>query len=184
MPKGKVIRWLLIIVGAVVLIPALYFSLILDWRGRPFCHKQIMLGLLTWSDEAHTKAFPNDKGSGGDSMLAFKEEMGGTNWAQHYRYIPGLRQDDPGDLVLLYFDEPTRWVWHGRPSTVFTKKEWILVRVDFTGPGECSERVSTEEFTRRLHRTLDFIRTNERPNWQNIVAEHEKFLRNVDHERD
>ena len=184
MVKRKVIRWAIITVGVLVLIPVVYFGLILDWQGRPFCHKQILLGLLTWSDEAHTKAFPNVRGLSWDSILAFQEEMAGTNWARHYKYVPGLHQDDPGDLVMLYFDQPTRWIWHGAPSTVFRKKAWILVRVDFTGPGECSEEVSTPEFERRLQRTLDFIRTNERPNWQTVIAEHEKFLKELEHRHD
>ncbi len=164
--------------------PILYYNFIFDWQGRPFCHKQIMLGLLTWTHDGPTKVLPNVNGTSRDSILAFKEEMAGTNWAQHYRYVPGLREDDPGDLVLLYLDQPTRWIWHGSPPTVFRKKAWILVRVDFSGPGECSERVSTQEFTRRLQGTLDFIRTNERPNWQTIVAEHERFLKSVKREAD
>jgi hypothetical protein len=50
-----------------------------------------------------------------------------------------------------------------------------------SGPGELSERVSLAEFRSRLQRTLDFVRTNERPNWQTIVAEHAKFLDAVEH---
>jgi hypothetical protein len=50
-----------------------------------------------------------------------------------------------------------------------------------SGPGELSERVSLDEFRSRLKRTIDFIRTNERPNWQTIVAEQTKFLDSIDH---
>jgi hypothetical protein len=178
----RLILWPIIALGALLGAAAVYYNFILDWQGRPYCHKQIMLALLTWAGEGRTNALPNVRGLSWESILAFKDEMAGTNWAQHYRYIPGLRQDDPGDLLLLYMDQPTRWVWHGSPPTVWRKKAWLVVRFDFEGPGECSERVPTAEFTRRLRQTLDFIRTNERPNWQTIVAEHERFLKRVEHE--
>src|SRR5581483_10680659 len=91
--------------------------------------------------------------------------------AGDYRYVAGLRQDDPRDLVLLYLDRPTRWTWHEAHPTIFNKKAWMLIPVDFegggwhAGGGECSDRVSLGEFRSRLRRTLDFIRTNQRPNW-------------------
>jgi len=66
----------------------------------------------------------------------------------------------------------------------------MFVPVDFTmggrqvrGGGELSERVSLDEFRSRLKRTLDFIRTNERPNWQAVVAEHSKFLNSLQDDR-
>jgi hypothetical protein len=46
-----------------------------------------------------------------------------------------------------------------------------------------SERVSLDEFRSTLKRTLDFIRTNERPNWQAVVAEHSKFLNSLQADR-
>ena len=118
--------------------------------------------------------------------------MGGYMvWAKDYNYVPGLRENDPADLVLMYFNRPTRWNWHGHPPTIFKEKAWIIIPVDFdmgvnfrphTGQGgECSERVSLDEFRSRLRRTLDFVRTNERPNWQTVVAEHSKFLESIEH---
>jgi hypothetical protein len=78
-------------------------------------------------------------------------------------------------------------VWHGPPPTIFKDKAWIVVPVDFkmggrspAGAGELSERVSFDEFQRRLRCTLDYVRTNERPNWQTIVAEHTEFLESVE----
>jgi hypothetical protein len=135
------------------------------------------------------KPFPNTKGVGRDSLTNICEEMGGYNdWIRDYGYVPGLKEDDPGDLVIMYFNRPTRWTWHGEPPTIFKKKAWILIPVDFaegmrpkSGPGELSERVSLDEFRSRLKRTIDFIRTNERPNWQTIVAEQTKFLDSIDH---
>ncbi len=185
---------LLGIFAALLALPIGYYYLILDWQGRPFCHKQIMLAFKSWMGD-HDKDtnrqpsdFPNINGKGADSLATIREEMGGyMDWAKVYKYVPGLREDDPGDLVLMYVDRPTRWTWHGQPPTIFKEKAWILVPVDFvggrhpSGPGELSERVSQDEFRSRLTHTLDFIRTNRRPNWQTIVAEHTKFLDSLDH---
>jgi hypothetical protein len=135
------------------------------------------------------KPFPNVNGNSRDSLYAISNGMGGyMDWVKDYGYVPGLREDDPGELVLMYFNHPTRWAWHGVPPTIFKEKAWILIPVDFaqgmrprSGPGEESERVSFDDFRNRLRRTIDFVRTNERPNWQTIVAEQTKFLNSIDH---
>ncbi len=171
-----------------------YYRLILDWEGRPFCHKQIGLGFLQFTHESgghivsYPKPFPNVKGLSQDSLASIREVMGYMDWVRDYNYVPGLREDDPGDLVLMYVNRPTRWTWHGQPPTIFKEKQWIIVPVDFTwgmrprsGPGELSERVSFSEFRGRLRRTLDFVRINERPNWQAVVSEHKKFLDSIEH---
>ena len=175
-----------------------YYNFILDWQGRPFCHKQFMFGFLEVMHPSggdildDPRPFPNANGLSQVSLAAISENMGGyTVWTNDYSYVPGLREDDPPDLVLMYFNRPTRWNWHGPPPTIFKEKAWIIVPVDFgsgsgfrphTGQvGECSERVSLDEFRSRLRRTLGFVRTNERPNWQTIVAEHSKFLDSIEH---
>jgi hypothetical protein len=173
-----------------VTVPLGYYYLLLDWQGRPFCHKQITLSFKLWMDDnggnlnSGTNIFPNVGGTGKASLEAIREEMGGSmEWAKNYRYIAGLREDDPGHLVLMYLDQPTRWTWHGPPPTIFKDKKWIVVRVDFEsvfGPGECSERISTEDFKKRLGETMDFVRTNARPNWQTVVLEHSKFLETLE----
>lgn len=172
-----------------------YNQFILDWSGRPYCHKQIMLSFMAWMDDqgmdinSHKNAFPNVIGKSAESLAVIREQMGGKmRWADGYRYVPGLREDDPGDLVLMYLDRPTRWTWHGTPPSIFKSKAWIVVPVDFaiggrwpSGQGELSERVSLVEFRSRLRRTLDFVRTNERPHWQTVVAEHAKFFDSLEH---
>lgn len=173
-----------------------YYFFILDWQGRPFCHKQIMFAFLNLmhpggGDLTHaSEPFPNVRGSSLESLAATSEGMNNFMvWTNDYNYVPGLREGDPPELVLLYFNRPTRWNVHIKPPTIFEKKGWIIVPVDFGDgvradahrgePGECSERVSEAEFRRRLEGTLDFIRTNERPNWPTIVAEHTKFLNSL-----
>ncbi len=171
---------------------------IFDGKGRPLCHNQLMISfgmLMHDSGEDSTrqpKSFPNVNGIGRDSLATLRKIMPDSymDWAEDYRYVPGLQEDDPGDLVLMYYHCPTRWTWHAGtpfPPTIFKEKMWIIVPVDFlmgtrppSGPGEKSERVSQEEFRRRLKRTLDFVRIKERPNWQTVVAEHTKFLDAMD----
>lgn len=185
------IRWVL--TGLVVLVglAVVYYNFILDWQGRPWCHKGIMLSFKTWMDEkgmdpnSNTNLFPNAGGASIDSLLVIREEMGGRmDWAENYRYVPGLYENDPGQLVLMYLDRPTRWIWHGQQPTVFKEKKWLVVPVDFGDgrpvQGELSERVATDEFKRRLRATIDFVRTNQRPNWQTVVAEHMKFLQSIE----
>jgi hypothetical protein len=164
-----------------------YYYFILDREGRPYCHKQFYLAFKTWMDDRSTNAFPNTVGRSADSLAEIQEEMGGsTNWAAHYRYVPGLYEDDPGDLILMYFDSPTRWKWHGPSPTIFQEKAWIIVPADFTQSsrrvshsGELNEWVPTQEFCNRLQRTIDFVRTNQRPNWGTVVAEHTEFLDSI-----
>jgi hypothetical protein len=199
MSTRRTILWIAGTIAVLVGSALGYYHFILDWEGRPMCHKQIMLSLLTVMHPSggditnDRQPFPNVKGLSQDSLATLNDAMAGhMAWTNDYRYIPGLREGDPPDLVLLYFNRPTRWNWHGSPPTVFKEKAWIIIPVDFgsgsdfrpnTGQiGECSERVSHDEFCRRLRGTLDFIRTNERPNWQTIVAEHEKFLNSIEHE--
>ena len=195
----RVISW---IAGMLALLAALafgYYYLILDWNGRPTCHKGITLDFLTVMHPNggdilnDPKPFPNVGGRSSDSLATISESMAGQFKAltNDYNYVAGLRENDPADLVLMYFNRPTRWNWHGSPPTIFKDKRWIIIPVDFgsgegsrphTGQwGECSERVLEEEFRNRLKRTLDFIRTNERPNWQTVVAEHTKFLDSLGH---
>jgi hypothetical protein len=179
----------------IVALPFSYSHFILDWQGRPFCHKVVESGFKMWMGDqgldfnSNTNAFPNVDGRSWQSLAAIQKQMNGTNWARNYRYVPGLRENDPGDLVLLYLDQPTRWTWHGPPPTIFKEKRWILVPVDFaprprpgssSEGGELSERVTEEEFKRRLKGTIEFVRTNERPHWQTIVAEHTRFLESIE----
>jgi len=191
-PK-RVIFWAGGILAVLLALALGYYYLILDWKGRPVCHKQIMMSFLLWMDDngmdsnSHTNAFPNVNGLSQNSLAIIRDQMGYMTWTNNYNYVPGLHEDDPGDLVLMYVNGSTRWTWHGPPPIRFEKKAWIVVPVDFkmggrppAGDGELSERISLKEFQTRLRRTLDFIRTNERPNWKAVVAEHTKFLNSLE----
>lgn len=187
------LKLIVVWIGGLVVVLAMlavgYHYFILDWSGRPFCHKQYYFAFKLWMSDHETNAFPNVSGISSNSLMAIHEEMGrDTLWAEHYKYVPGLNQDDPGQLVLLYFDVPTRWTWHGLPPSIFKKRAWIVVPVDFAdgysrprmGGGEMSERLTPNQFKQRLSETIEFIRTNARPHWQQIVAEHAKFLESIE----
>jgi hypothetical protein len=195
MHLSRPIRWLVVTLAVLLGLSLGFYYFILDWHDKPFCHKQVMLVIQSWMDANGMRSttlnnpFPNVGGVGQDSLAEIHTEMGeDMAWAQDYRYVPGLRQDDPGDLVLMYFNRPTRWTMHIAPPTIFSAREWILIPVDFTffgsrtasGPGEMSERVSADEFKTRLKKTIDYIRKKQRPNWPTIVAEQTKFLESID----
>jgi hypothetical protein len=179
------------VVFALLLAQVGYIRFLLDWSGQPVCHKNLMFACEGWTEAQETKAFPNINGIGRDSLVELHDQYPGANLEDRYGYVAGLYKGDPGDLVLMYVNQPTRWVWHGMPKTIFTKQAWIVVPVDFTmgmyseretkitGGGECSETLSSEQFRTRLQRTLDYVRTNNRPNWQIVVAEHTKFLESL-----
>ncbi|MEI8289426.1 MAG: hypothetical protein WCH99_08120 [Verrucomicrobiota bacterium] len=190
----RVIIWIVVTLILLIGLVLGYDHFILDLEGKPYCHKQIMFAFMNWMTDqdmdinSGTNNFPNVNGIGRDSLATISNGLAGQmEWAKDYRYVPGLRENDPGDLVLLYLDRPTRWDLHVLTPTIFKEKAWMVVPVDYTmgsrprtGRGELSERVSLDEFRNRLRRTLDFVRTNERPNWQTIVAEHTKFLDSIE----
>jgi len=188
-------RWITIPLALIFAIAAGVW-LISDRSGQPFCHKQIGSEFNSWAEsnggspEKRIGTFPNVGGRSEDSLAKILDGFGPhVTWGTDYRYVPGLKQDDPGQLVLMYFNRPTRWISHVEiNTTIFREKNWIIVPVDFkwygdrteAGPGEWSEWVVEEEFKQRLQETLDYLKSNQRPNWETIVAEHAAFLESLD----
>lgn len=174
-----------------VIFPAVYgliYYLRIDWTGRPFCHKQIWFASEDWQQANKTGDFPNVDGRSQKSMAALEQVWSYLDWTNDYRYVPGLKQGDPGELVLLYLKQPTRWRWHGQlPPTVSGEEAWLILPVDFSWGEripeypvtEVTERVPTSEFKRRLEATLEYLRENERENWETVVAEHTEFLESI-----
>jgi hypothetical protein len=174
---GTVLLLLVLVVG--------YAVLLLDWQARPYCHKQVYLSLLQWQEDHHPSGFPNAGGLSQASLMLLRDYLAGTVVEEKYRYVPGLTGEDPRHLVLLYLAQPTRWIWHGQPRSRLRPKGWIIVPVDFAmlgeprpgaKRGELSEWLEEAEFKRRLGETLDFLRTQQRPDWETAVAEHQRFL--------
>lgn len=84
-----------------------------------------------------------------------------THWEKHktfsadlccYRYVEGLRTDDPGGLVLLYHWEPTRW------ECSLHKMKVVGRAVSFHPPGHTWEFLPEKQFQEKLAHTLAYLR--------------------------
>ena len=165
------------------------YGVFVDRSAAPVCHKQVDFAIQTWQDTHKTREFPNVRGESAASLTELDERNDLPEFKSNYNYVPGLTRDDPGDLVLMYVNQPTRWTWHGEPPLKSKDQAWILVPVDMKlfgnrdrdklGPGEFSERVAFDEFRQRLEKTLDFLKDQKRPNWEAVVKEHSEFLKRM-----
>lgn len=160
-----------------------------DFASKPQCHKAVMLHLEAWrSEHGQTIDFPNINGDSTASLKAIEMQWDGVDVSEKYNYVPGLRNDDPPELVLMYLRLPTRWQWHGQPGSIFAEKEWIIVPIDFTqrregvSEGEENERLSTAELRERLKATLDYLKKNNRTHADAVAREHGRFLASIDTE--
>src|SRR4051794_29242658 len=107
MRMKRVALWVLVTFAVLVGLALVYYRFILDWQGRPVCHKQIMMGFLlvlhpSGGDITNDKKpFPNVEGSSQASLATIGDSMAGNMaWTNDYTYVPGLREDDPPDLIL------------------------------------------------------------------------------------
>ena len=96
-----------------------------------------------------------------------------------WRYIQGLKEDDPRDLVLMYSKQRTHWRWHGLHDGYCDQTAWI-VRPVFDYGGHWGDRdecwLNTAQLRERLEKTLEFLRNNDRPHWQLTHKEHGPFI--------
>jgi hypothetical protein len=131
--------------------------------------------------EAKADSYPNVRGDSLASLAILEQYFSGS--LKEYAYVPGLRPDDPKDLVLMSLRSKTRFDWHGdRSATIFTPKRWMVLPPGIT-EGKCTEGgelLETSEFARRLRRTLEFLKEQQRPHWHEIVTEQTKFLQSLD----
>ena len=183
--RFKALKWGVGIGGLLVgaFIGYRYLLLDRDPLTQPICHKQVDSSLHAWCDNNNTKSYPNVRGDSAESLAVLNNYMPHFQLSKKYMYVPGLRSDDPGDLVLMYLRRPTRWQWHAEPRTIFREKEWIVVARDFslygrdeTRDGELNERMTLAELKSRLRRTLDYLRKHNRPHWRAVAMEHRRFL--------
>ncbi len=137
-----------------------------------------------------SRLYANIKGSGTLSLRAIStnEPYMCERLLRNYAYVPGLRGDDPTDLVMLYMKRKTWYYWHGY-SKPFAAPMWLVFSPGFgycesnaVGCAESGQRMDTQEFTRRLRHTLEFLRKNDRPYWTNVVVEQEAFLSSIEKE--
>lgn len=122
--------------------------------------------------------YPNIEGNSYKSMAVLTAYWGPglEGMLKVYIYVPGLKDNDPKDLVLFFVNESGRRRWHGDHVTVFGEKRWIVIPPCFSDEIELNEWISTSELKDRIRNTLDFLKTNNRPNWQNTISEQIKFL--------
>lgn len=71
-----------------------------------------------------------------------------------YRYNEGLRRDDPYDLILMYYFEPTRWECHSH-KMAFVGRPVMQIG----GPWDF---IPEDEFQRRQKTTEQFLKKNNR----------------------
>jgi hypothetical protein len=154
------------------------------------CQKILYNGLEQWKLEAGTNVWPNVDGNSARSFAEIEELLGppgNHDYSQAYGYVPGLKDDDPRDLIFMYMKQKTRRTWNGDHSaSVFSGKKWMVFGPDFWTVSEISESlpeggelVDTTEFTRRLQKTFQFLRDNDRPHCEAVIAEHSRFLESL-----
>ena len=154
-----------------------------------YCQKQFDSAFEQWKMTNGTDVYPNIEGDSRKSFAPIGAYLrGGNTLMDHYGYVAGLAYDDPSDLVLMYLKKKTRRTWNGDHSaTIFTEPKWMVLGShvwsgdEREGP-EGGILETTVEFKRRLRRTLEFLKENNRPNWEKVVEEHTAFLESIDEE--
>lgn len=151
---------------------------------RPDCNRAIEGTLQMWSlDHGRTNTYPNAGGDGDKSLAELKKYFG--NGLEKYGYMPGLRFDDPPNLVLMYLKQKTRHTWHADVNhSIFTRPRWYAISpaimdgasAEFPEGGRLLE---TAEFKARLLNTVAFLKEHQRPNWQTVANETSNFLASI-----
>jgi hypothetical protein len=101
-----------------------------------------------------------------------------------YAYVPGFTTADKQDLVMLYLKQPTKL-----ESGLSIASDWrVLIRPrmwavlpPYIEEGHTDRPVllNTHDFKSRLERTLQFLKDNNRPYWENVAKEHTAFLNTI-----
>jgi len=181
-------RWTRVLVGSVCLLFG-GWALAL-WLGPPgpniVCHRGLDGAYMQWMMETtNGEWYPNVEGSSAKTLALVARYYGpDMNALRDYRYVPGLKRDDPKDLILAYVKEPSRRRWHGDAHWFGREKRWVVLnpRVE-DGEGdrwaEVAEWIPTDEFENRLAKTLQFLSENHRSYSTNAVIEHQRFLQEL-----
>ena len=154
------------------------------------CHRLLDGALQQWMLEtSNGVTYPNVDGSSSRSLAVLVPYVDprDTNVLCDYRYVPGLRSDDPDNLLLFYMRESSSRTWHGDTHWFRSDKRWVVLNphmstpdnVDARGWSECGEGITTGQFKARLKATLDYLKSQGRPGWQAATAEHTQFLNTI-----
>ena len=153
------------------------------------CHRGLDGAFQQWMLETTNDVwYPNVNGNSGESLALLIPYMHeGPTALRDYRYVPGLRSDDPENLIFVYVREASRRTWHGDTHWFRKDKRWVILNprmlppdgVDARGWSECGEAIPTEQFKARLQATLDHLKSKGRPGWQAASEEHMRFLSTI-----
>jgi len=177
-------------IGCLLLLAAIAGWLTLRTHDPHFiCHRELFGAFAVWQTEAtNTQWYPNIDGDQSRSLAVLESsESGICQKLSDYRYVPGLRNGDPDDLIMLYVNRPSRRTWHGDGHFLRLRKRWVVLGPSMMSRGasftaewsECGEALSTTDFKRRLSHTLDYLRENNRTNRACVIQDHGAFLRTV-----
>lgn len=158
-------------------------------QGPSFiCHRNLVASMDQWAmATSNGDWYPNINGSGIDSLNVLAPYIYKIEGLRDYRYVPGLKNNDPEALILIYLNEPSRKTWHGDNRWFLRNKRWIIINARTSSPGhtggddwsEVGEAITTPEFRKRLKLTLDYLEKSNRPHWQMIRQEHTAFLNSI-----
>ncbi len=174
----KTVRRISIAVVVLLVLGVAVFNLL--YAGpRPVCHRVLDCGFVQWVEEiGKTNAYPNVRGEAAASLADMKRFWGAYEIPKAYGYVPGLRFDDSNSLVLMYMKERTSYTWHAdHQHNIFSQRKWMVLSPEFSGHcPEGGELLDTPEFKKRLLATIDFLKTNNRPNWEVVAREQTAFV--------
>ena len=187
MSVGRLAKYTVIALAGISL---LVCGFVVRFPRDPLCLCQKILngGLEQWKQEAGTNIWPNLDGDSAKSFAQIEDRYlsppDDHAYSSAYGYVPGLKDDDPPDLIFMYLRRMTRRTWNGDHSaTIFTSKKWMVIGPRFwsgTSPDdglpEGGEVVDTTELKRRFQKTFEFLRANNRPYVEAIFAEQTRFL--------
>jgi hypothetical protein len=140
------------------------------------CNRAIDAAIQQWRLENTTNGYPNVRGEGQSSLALITNHFGTLT---DYNYIPGLWDNDPQHLILLYINKPCRRYEHGHVWSPLRPERSVVLPLGGGGEFELAEALETSEFKRRMEETLFFLEQKRRPNWETIVREHRKFLGSI-----
>lgn len=186
-------RKIALVIGGVLflVLVGLTTVIILGPPGPSFvCHRLLDGALQQWMlDTTNGVTYPNVDGSSSRSLALVIPyiDLHDTNVLHDYMYVPGIRTDDPDNLILFYLRAPSRRTWHGDLHWFSGPKRWVVINPRMSSPdsncgrtgGEVCEAISMPEFRDRLRATLNYLKRNERPGWQTAEQEHMRFVSTI-----
>ena len=189
-------KWIIAIacLVPVVLIASLVCVFIIGPPGPHFaCHRELDAAFEQWwlttpnGRTTNALVYPNVDGSSVKSLEVVAPYIfHGMDDLRDYRYVPGLTSRDPGDVILMYVNRPSSRSWHGDMHWFRRDKRWVVLSSGISLPvtygrewSELAVAITTPEFKRRLRRTIDYLKENNRPNWQTVEKEHGAFLNTI-----